>query len=457
MSKSGNSEHKGQELARKSTTHTFEWFSGILGFAAILIVIVVLKVSLPEKNSNSDAQQASPVQSGEIQPNKPSAALASQVDSKPPTERTDGQKHNVETHDLELPIPEDVEAIARHNGNDGPPRIGDFAVLWQKKQDKYIDFLRTETFEQGLYRTYMCSELVFVIGNFPNSSPSFPEHITLLARTRRFAKLLSYVKEAKEKGDVESVIAAMDATVKRFIEERRRTTEKIERLMEEEPEVFRPGAPESLRIKSIDLLQGFGLTGLDVPEGVIPMSLTGTQLGVVANTFLLGMTEHPSAMKPLLDIVAYDDGPLFAKLAKAWGYETSGVKYDFFIRNDFTFENRVVMADALDRIMMAYSQNQTANDSSLAVAQQYAQWRQRQNFSQRETVKVFSHDSPQTPHHLPGYVLGVAKDESGKTKTTTLELPLKLVLSDTDLVPDEKVIGPIIEFAKRFQAALDDK
>lgn len=70
---------------------------------------------------------------------------------------------------------------------------------------------------------------------------------------------------------------------------------------------------------------------------------------------------------------------------------------------------------------------------------------------------MFSHDSPQTPHHLPGYVLGVAKDESGKTKTTTLELPLKLIVSDVDVVPNEKVIGPIIEFAERFQAALGDK
>jgi len=295
----------------------------------------------------------------------------------------------------------------------------------------------------------MISELVFVLGNFPNSAPSYPEHITLLTRTRRFAKLLWHVRQAKEQENIESVVAIIDTTVKRFTEERHRTTEKIERMMEEEPEAFSPDAPESVRVKGCDLLRGFGLLGLDIPEGVIPMSLTGTQLGVVANTFLLGLTEHPDAVKTLLDIVAYDDEPLLAKLAAAWGHET------FAIRYDFTFENRVVLADALDRIMVACSQGRTANDKALAVAQQYAQWRQRQNFPQRETVEVFSHDSPKTRYHLPGYVLGVAEDERGET--TTLELPLKLIVSDIDWVPNEKVIGPIIEFAERFQAALDDK
>ncbi|MHC4214864.1 MAG: hypothetical protein ACYSWP_15995 [Planctomycetota bacterium] len=355
--------------------------------------------------------------------------------------------------ELDLPLPEDVNAIARYHSTEGKKKFSDATVLWQKRQDNYIDFLHEESFEDGLNRSYMNMELVFALGNFPNSNPSYLYHITLQARTKRFAKLLAYVRQAKKDGNIVKTIDVIDAAVKRFTESRLQTVETLERLMEEEPEIFRTDTPEKERRKFKRLVFGHGVTLLNVPEGVIPMSLRGTQLGTVVATFLLGYAEHPKTVKTLLDIVSYDDDPLIDKLANAIGLDENFV--EAALRHDLTFENRVVMADALDRTMMSCLRDSNVNSEALLVAKQYSQWRQEQDFPDRQFVEVVAYDSPKTPYHLPGSITGVKSDEI--TESAPLELPLELKVPGTRGKPNEEIIEPIIEFARRFNEAFEDE
>jgi hypothetical protein len=360
--------------------------------------------------------------------------------------RPESRRVQVPTDNLELPIPDDVQAMARYYGADGPPNIRDVAVIWQKRQDRYINFLDTEDFQQGLYRSYMGSELGFVLGNRGNDYPTNPHIIRIFARTRRFSKLVSQLMLAKDQGHVEDMVASIDATVKQFIKERQATEQQIYRLIKERPEIFVPGASESVRRPLIDLCHGFCLTGLDVPEGIIPMSLEGTQLGVVNCTFLLGLAEHPRAIQPLLDILSYDDEPLIRKFAEIFDEE---IRY---LRWDYSFANPPVIADAIDRILVASAENDTLSPGALALANEYKQWRQASALAEREVVQIYAYDAPRTPYHLPGKVIGVGSNG----QTFPLELPINLGTSDVDLYEfDEHTIGAIIDWAKRFDAALE--
>jgi len=439
MDENAKQRQKAQGPSGKSTGSGSKAYWLIFVILAVVVVGIVLQLCLNHQNSRpGHAQVTSVVLQG--QPNEPD------VEANLPVAGPVAASHDLA--ELDIPLPEDVEALVRYYSTDGPKRLGDAMVIWQKRQDGYIDFLEEEVFERGLDRSYMRMELVFVIGNFPNSDPSYAHHITLQARTRRFAKLLAHVRQAKERGEVEAVIETIHAAVKRFTQARRRTTELIEQMMQEEPENFRLDSPEDQRRKVNKLLYGFGVTALDVPEGVIPMSLKGTQLGVVVSTFLLGFTEHPRAIRTLLDIVAYDDEHIITSLTEAIGAPQELE----WMRQEFTFENRVVLADALDRIMIACLRDRTINPEALAVAQQYSQWRRQQDFPDRDCVDVVVYDSPKTPHHLPGYVAGVKADEV--TGTIPLELPLKLIRSRRDVLPNEELIAPIIDFAHRFNNAL---
>ncbi|HUT31567.1 MAG TPA: hypothetical protein VMX13_17385 [Sedimentisphaerales bacterium] len=449
MDKVGNSGPKRENRCGRASACLRKHYLLVFGITLLLLVLIVVSIRRYNQNTSSSPARVADTDLENRSADVASPVQASDVNLKSVSKSTTEGGLTREANDPELPIPEDTQAIVNYYTREGRPRISDVAVIWQKRQDNYVDFLRNESLEQGVYRTYMVSELMSVMGNFPNTSPSYPDHITLLARTRRFSKLLWELNQAKAKGQLDDLVNVIDATVKGFTEARRQTTEQLMRMMDRQPESFRPDAPEAERHKVVDMINGFGLTGLDVPDGVIPVSLTGTQLGVVANTFLLGLTEQPKAVRTLLDIVGYDDDPLITKLAQVSGQKRSNMMYEF------TFENRVVLADALDRVIMACALNQTVGTQALDVAREYAQWHENQNFPERRGVEVFSYDSSQTPYHLPGYILGVEADAD--IQTTTLELPLELVISSTEYIPDEEIVGRIIEFAERFQVALDQK
>jgi hypothetical protein len=415
--------------------HTLRRYWWLFAITATVIVVAVLKHATADKDVASETAAPSST------PLDGTLADQEKSDVKIPV----APRLDVASGDLELPIPQDTEAIARYYSTDGLPNIADVAVIWEKKAQRYIDFLHKETFAQGLSRTYMGSELAFVLGNYPNSQSTNPDIIRIFARTRRFAKLVSYIRNAKENRDITSEVETIALQVQRFIDNRRFTEAQVRKLIKDKPEIFAPGAPENLRRPMIDLCRGFGLTGLDVPEGIIPMSLEGTQLGIVANSFLLGMTEHPSAIQPLLDILSYDDAPIIKELARAWNRNATYVKWDY------SFANRPVVADAIDRILIANVDSDTLPADAKHIAEEYQQWRAKQDFPKREIVPLYSYDEPRTPYHLPGTVTGV----SDNIQPSSLELPLSFSVSDVDVFEfNEQALADIIQYANRFNSAL---
>jgi hypothetical protein len=406
----------------------------VLGIVAVVVVLGILKKGRVEEEAALEVAVA--------QMPPPAEVTAS---NDPPQE----VNRPIAASEEELPIPEDAEAVARFHSSDGRPDIRDAAVVWQKRQDRYISFLDGETFEQGLYRTYIWSELPLVLGSRPNGAPNNHKIITYLARTRRFSKLIALVLRAKEQGDVEYAIKTIDATVRRFMKERGQVEQWFYQTIKEQPDSFRDDAPEDQRSRVCAPAYGLGSTGLETADDIIPMSLHGTQYGTVANCFLLGLTEHPRAVKPLLDVVAYDSEPLIEKLVEVWGGHSRSRQR--MVRSDFLFANHVVVADAFDRILTACARDDTLGPEALAVARQYEQWRQSAQLPSRKVVQAYAYDEPSNPHHLPGRVLGIRKDTSSRP----LELPLNLVGHRQHIVLDEiKEVNQIIDWAKRFDQAL---
>lgn len=429
------------------TVHAIRHYWLVFLIIVVLLVVIALKKLVSEKipiikeDFVSEIAQEQVASLDEVEPRERETQI----------KLLDRSKVEASNDDIELPIPEDVEALVRYYGDEGRKNIRDAEVLWQKRTDKYINFLDKETFEQGLHRTYICSELIFVLGSSPNFSPANHDIIRIFARTRRFSKLISEVRHAKKDNDIERVFESIKATVERFIKERREVEEWFEHVLKEEPEIFSSDASEEQRSRVSERAYGVGATGLGVPDGMISMSLHGTQLSIVSNCFLLGLTEDPRAMAPLLDVISYDSEPLIKKLIDVWvekGKPWSKSREDG-VRHSFNLANHVVVADALDRIFVACSKNETISAETLALAQEYVKWRQNQGFAakEREVVSVYAYDEPRTPYDLPGSIMGVSKD----AKTETLELPLQFGEIRYTLKANEmEDIKQIIEWAKRF-------
>lgn len=341
----------------------------------------------------------------------------------------------------DLPLPEDMAVWERWYNPEGKYRsIEDAGIIWQKTQHDYVDFLRQETFAQGAYRTYMVSELLDVMANEWNCRPHYHRIIRIFARTRRYSKLLAQVAGAKAAGGLDAVLETLDDTVGRFLSERRRVEEAILQLIDEEPELFRPGAPESERSRLVDLFQGFGTFPYDLPEGVVPMSVDGTALGIVANTFLLGVTEDRRAMGTVLEIAQYDSDAFVDKVCAAFGSDTR--------RRHYYLANMPVLADACDRILQASSSRDTLGPEARAVAREYVQWRFARDFPAREVVQVFLYDAAQTPYHLPGMITGW----DPKTGSFPLELPIEPSREGRPGLT-EADIAIVVDYAERFQKA----
>jgi hypothetical protein len=354
---------------------------------------------------------------------------------------------------LELPVPQDTASLARYYGTQGRRNFSDVQVVWQKQTDKYIDFLKEETFSQGAYRTYMKSELIQVMGETFTSSPYDTEIISLICRTRRLSKLIDYIDNAKKTGTLNSAINDLSTATNRFMKEVSEVEDKLGKLAEEEPEIFQPSAPEEQRSRFIDLSRGYALSGLDVDEKGIPMSLDGAAHGLAANSFLLGLTEDPLAVAPLLKIASYDNVE-FQKKIKAV-MDNDNFKQEIVLPNSLA--NFIVVGDALDRILVSCANRQKDNLSlsAKAVAGQYVKWRTEQNFPERKVFEVYPWDAPQNPYHFSSSITGRVT----KVETMKVLLPLHLAKRVPHTPFDEQGTNPVIEtildWAKRFQAALD--
>ncbi len=346
-----------------------------------------------------------------------------------------------------LPLPEDAALLERWYAPEGLRKWSDAQKVWQKGADRYIDFLKDEAFEEGVYRTYMTSELLDVMANEANCEAHYHRIVMILARTRRFSKLMAHVEAAKTAGDLDEVLATLDATVHRFLSERKMVEEAILQLVEDKPEIFRPGAPEKDRYPMIDLFQGFATFPYDLPEGIIPVNLEGTELGVVANSFLLGLTEDPRALVPLLEIAHYDCEAFVDKVCEAFGSDS--------LRETYYLANMRVVGDACDRILMASGSRVPLPQQARGIASEYAQWRAARALPERKAVPVFFYDAPRTAWHLPGALADYDPD----TNTFPLELPIPRKVKDVPGLKDkpglsDEDITTIMDYAERFDRAL---
>ncbi|HUT28516.1 MAG TPA: hypothetical protein VMX13_01900 [Sedimentisphaerales bacterium] len=358
---------------------------------------------------------------------------------------------DIATDHLELPYPQDVEALARYHGTKGRKNIRDAQAFWQKGADNYIDFLRDETFEQSSYHTHIPSEFWWVATGSNSPRAPHPDVIRSLVRTRRFSKVIAQVIEARQQGNVVDLVETISRNVSRLIQERRAVEQTLMRMMESEPEVFSKRRTRQDETRIATLTSGEGSTGFEDVD--IPMSLHGAQLGIAANTFLLGLTGLPDAVRPIMDILAYQDRPMIDALCACECF-TDQPNEKEAMAAAHVFANRAVVADALDRILVACADNQALNEDALSVARQYKTWRDSQDLPDREVIQAFTFDSPTTPYHLPGMISGGKED----AQAYELELPLPLWQEYLNEAPNyrlnEETIGTIIEWGERFNATL---
>lgn len=171
------------------------------------------------------------------------------------------------------------------------------------------------------------------------------------------------------------------------------------------------------------------------------MSLKGTSQGLVTISFLLGQTEDMRAVKPLLEIASRDDATFLRKLNKPGNRPQNGCPT----------ANLDVIADALDRILVAEAGRAAGSPSTGKVAKEYLQWRKNAKLPQRETVSVYAYDEPVTPYGL----VSTVRRPRPEARTTQLSLPMMEKRRQWDGLSEEmaKKIDTIIEWAGRLQAA----
>jgi hypothetical protein len=352
--------------------------------------------------------------------------------------------------DFQLPYPKDTEPVARFYGKPGIKRLSDAEVLWQKRDDRYINFLKKESFETGSYTTYMKCELtqVRVLGGPWTYSVYDGDIVKLLCRTRRFRKLISHVQNARDSANLDAVIKVLTGNVERFITEAGQVEKKLEQLAEQEPMIFRNDAPKQERLRFIRLHRGYSLSGLEIPEGAIPMSIEGAALGLTANSFLLGLTHDSRAVAPLLRIANYENIEFQKKFSAVLTDPITIVETN-------SLANYIVIADALDTILVscARAEQQDLSPAAKAVAEEYVQFRMKQTWADREVVQVYPYDAPQTPYSVRASVTR----KITAVEKMSIALPLHLAKQNPENLVYElgitTQIAPILRYAERFHAA----
>lgn len=354
---------------------------------------------------------------------------------------TDGE---VEDLALELPLPDDANAIAGYFSSEpGQQRLNDLAVLWQKRTDRYIDYLNNESFAQGVRRTYLSNELIHSLGEGGSLDTIDPSVIKYHARSRRFCKLIYEIELAKDRQDTKRIVKTLADTVDRFIADRKSKEGEVLTFMQEHPEVFSSqpqSIDESVRLQWRDLVRGITVLGFAVqdPEQVMPISLKGAAQGTFANTFLLGLTEDVDAAGPLLRIIDHDDSPFLGKMKEI--QLAAGVRVEIVdhYAERLKYSNRWLVADAFDRLFMANPGH----------VHGYQAWRSQQGIPDRPMMEIYPYDAPQVPYELQVQVM----KQITPVKTKTLLLPVPRCWSPGDGGLTEKQVEGILKFARRFDS-----
>jgi len=382
-------------------------------------------------------------------PNRPEAAdVAASVPPRPP------DAVGIVADDLDqvlplAPLDEEMEAVVRFHAPDGPPRAEDAKVVWEMAEARYIRVLKEESFEASAFNTYITTELIFAAGNSSTGPGNFAI-VKLLARSRRFAKLLRHVAEAEAAGASAEAVNVLAGTIRKLMAERARVFAELAVIAKETPLLFSSPetVPETERREWGDRMVGHALSSPEAPPGLIPLSLDGTKLAIAANVFLLGYTEHPDAVGPILSVAGHDEGEDRLTVKGAF------LRPDTFVIPQLEIQNWFVIGDALDRIMVAATDRTDLSPDAKAIAGEYVRWRSEQGWQERERATVIAYDDPSVnPHSFRGMIVAPVE-----TRGPAVECQLDLCLqfgrySDLDADCPDGVME-VVAWAERFNAAL---
>ena len=348
-----------------------------------------------------------------------------------------------------------------------PPAFGDAVAVWQQRTDRYIVFLNEETFWESLNRTYIGSDIrdaQHYSGMV--SGPSTWEMVKIMTRTRRFSKMKHDLAEARAEGLLEMLITDMQDSADNYLARMKEIEKIILAIREKYPGIFdnQGEFPQEARNELVDLLRGYTTIRLDVPEGVLDISLNGAQNGLLWNTVFLGLSEHPEAIGPLLTIASADresdphsEGDNFHRQFDALTGSDSSILHDFSAGNNHA------IADAFDRVLVACASLEDLPPSAMQVAQEYLEWRTERNPLARPTTTVYPWEAELNPNDMIAQITGAFADPQDSSSqpspgTDSFELPLQPGRSanqsegvENGLTAEDN--ATIQQYAARFQEA----
>ncbi len=312
------------------------------------------------------------------------------------------------------------------------PSIEVAEASWRQQTDIFVLQLRDESFETTAYRTSDQSDFINMLGDLPIVRNESASVVELLCRTRRVRKLLEAIASAQREGTLSKTTASLSNVVGRFLEDRTKVYAALRERAKEHPESFKPGAKEDRVV--VELVSGYA-GAPSGPEGpLVPLSLMGTSLGLSANVFLLGATEHPDAIRPILRVAAFDEQSLRKSVPLA--YKPPGPR------------NPYAIADALDRILCLAAETKGAGEAN-GIAREYVSWRKAQGWNERPTMKVPLYDSPMNPNDIYGSVASAAQTSASETE---ISLPLTFGKDKYDET-EPPAAATIIEWSRKFEKA----
>jgi hypothetical protein len=309
------------------------------------------------------------------------------------------------------------------------PNIEDAAASWRQQADIFVMQLQDESFETTAYRTSDQSDFINMLGNLPIVRNESASVVELLCRTRRVRKSLQAIASAKQDGTLSKTTTSLSNVVGRLLEDRTNVYAGLRERAKEHPESFKPGAKEDRVV--VELISGYAGAPSGPEDPLVPPSLMGTSLGISANVFLLGVTEHPDAVRPILRVADFDEQSL--RKSVPFSYKPPGPR------------NAYAIADALDRILCSAADTNAVGPAS-GIAREYVTWRKAQGWNERPLMKVQPYDSPMNPKGIvtPAVQAGAS----------LLEISLPLSFGNDKYEESEPpVAATIIEWGRTFEKA----
>jgi len=128
----------------------------VISVISLLVLLCLAILILRDRTGRPPDMQPTEHKTSRLKPDISAPSPGPATSPEPPKPKT------LVSDNLELPYPENVKAVADFYGKPGLKRLSDAEVVWQNRDDEYINFLRNESFETGTYLTYMTCELTQV-------------------------------------------------------------------------------------------------------------------------------------------------------------------------------------------------------------------------------------------------------------------------------------------------------